>query len=85
MFELITAQSGSYEARTDGSHLEIRRRNGVVVGEGRVGLADGSFFIGDYEGDVDEEVHQAVMALLREHEADIVARWLLSRNRGAEA
>jgi hypothetical protein len=85
MVQPIIVQSGNYEARTDGSLLEVRRKNGVVVGEGRVGLFDGSFCVGEYKGEVDEDVNNAVRSLLRDHESDIVARWLVAKSAAAQA
>ncbi|HEX7671791.1 MAG TPA: hypothetical protein VF395_19490 [Polyangiaceae bacterium] len=82
MIEPIIARAGGYEARTDGRALEIRRSNGVVVGEGRIGLFGGSFQVGDYEGKLDEHVHHAIVELLQEHETDIVVRWIASERRG---
>lgn len=81
----IVVQSGSYEARTDGTVVEVRRRNGVVIGEGRVGLHEGSFCVGDYTGELDPQVYEAVAELLREHETDIVVRWLAAGRHGAQA
>lgn len=83
MFAPIVVQAGGYEARTDGSALEIRRSNGVVVGEGRIGMVRGSFCVGEYAGEMDENVHQAVRALLEGHGTDLVARWMVARPTGA--
>jgi hypothetical protein len=83
VFEPIVVQSGGYEARTDGSALEIRRSNGVVVGEGRIGIAKGAFVVGEYAGEMDVNVYKAVQALLQEHETDLVARWIAAGPRGA--
>lgn len=76
MIEPIIVKASGYEARTDGSSIEIRRPNGVIVGEGRIAIADGAFFVGDYSGTLDEDVRTAVKELLVEHEADIVAAWI---------
>jgi hypothetical protein len=85
VFDPIVVQSGGYEARTDGSLIEIRRKNGVVVGEGRVGLQQGQFFVGDYTGELDDQVQRAVQELLRDHETDIVARWIANGPVAAQA
>jgi hypothetical protein len=85
VLEPIVIQSKGYEARTDGRALEVRLANGVIVGEGRIGLEDGSFCVGEYTGSLDERVFAALEELLREHETDIVARWLAASNRGAQA
>ena len=74
MFDPIVAEVDGYEARTDGSDLEIRCSNGVVIGQGRIGLLQGSFRIGDYRGRMDENVFQAVRELLERRGEDIVAR-----------
>jgi hypothetical protein len=76
VIEPIVQQAAGYEARTDGSALEVRRSNGVVVGEGRIHLMHGAFHVGDYIGEVDPQIHQAVYELLKQHEADIVMRWI---------
>ncbi len=77
MFDPIIVKAGGYEALTDGVALTIRRDNGVVVGEGQVALGAGGFWIGGYEGKLDDEVRQAVEALIAEHYDDIVARRLV--------
>jgi hypothetical protein len=82
VIEPIIARAGGYEARTDGRAIEVRRSNGVVVGEGRIGLFGGSFRVGDYEGELDEHVRSALAELLQEHETDIVVRWIASERRG---
>jgi hypothetical protein len=74
VFDPIVSKTGGYEAWTDGIELTIRRDNGVVVGEGQVALGAGGFWIGGYEGKLDDEVRKAVEALLAEHYEDIVAR-----------
>jgi hypothetical protein len=76
VFTPIVSKSGGYEASTDGLELTIRRDNGVVVGQGQVGLGAGGFWIGAYEGKLDDEVRKAVEALLTEHHEDIFARRL---------
>jgi hypothetical protein len=83
VFQPIVVQAGAYEARTDGTALEIRRLNGVVVGEGRIGLFQGSFCVGEYTGDIDPEVYKAVQELLKEHQSDIVVRWMARDRQGA--
>jgi hypothetical protein len=82
VIEPIIVQAGRYEARTDGRALEIRRSNGVVVGEGRIGLFGGSFHVGDYTGEFDEHVEKAIQELLQGHETDIVVRWIAAERRG---
>lgn len=82
MVDPIVAKIDGYEARTDGSDLEIRRSNGVVIGEGRIGFFQGAFRVGDYTGEVDENVYEAVRELLVEHESDIVARWIAAEREG---
>ena len=79
MVDPIISKVGGYEARTDGSDLEIRRSNGVVIGQGRIAIFDGAFRIGDYTGEVDAKVYEAVRELLAAHESDIVARWLATK------
>jgi hypothetical protein len=76
VFNPIIVKTGGYEASTDGLALTIRRDNGVVVGEGQVALGAGGFWIGGYEGKLDDEVRKAVEALLTEHHDDIFARRL---------
>jgi hypothetical protein len=76
VFNPIISKSGGYEALTDGLELTIRRDNGVVVGQGQVGLGSSGFWIGGYEGKLNDEVRQAVEALLVEHHDDIFARRL---------
>jgi hypothetical protein len=83
MFDPIVSKVGGYEARTDGSDLEIRRSNGVVVGQGRIGISQGAFHVGEYTGEVDENVYRAVRELLEEHESDIVARWIAAEREDA--
>jgi hypothetical protein len=83
VFEPIVVQAGGYEARTDGTALEIRRRNGVVVGEGRIGMFRGAFCVGEYTGEVDEEVYKAVQELLKERHSDIIVRLIAEERRGA--
>jgi hypothetical protein len=83
VFQPIVVQTGGYEARTDGTALEIRRLNGVVVGEGRIGVFQGAFCVGEYTGDSDPEVYKAVQELLKEHQTDIVVRWMAAERRGA--
>lgn len=82
MIEPIIAHAEGYEAWTDGRALEIRRSNGVVVGEGRINLFGGAFRVGDYTGELDEHVMKAIEELLQEHETDIVVRWIASERRG---
>ena len=74
MFDPIVSKTGGYEAWTDGLELTIRRNNGVVVGEGQVALNAGGFWIGAYEGKLDDDVRKAVEALITDHYEDIVAR-----------
>jgi hypothetical protein len=74
VFDPIIVKAGGYEASTDGLALTIRRDNGVVVGEGQVALGASGFWIGGYEGKLDDEVRKAVEALIAEHYDDIVAR-----------
>ena len=82
MVTQLTVQSGAYEARTDGSLLEVRRKNGVVVGEGRVAMLDGAFCVGEYTGKLDAEVVEAVEQLLKEHGSDIFAIWMAAETQG---
>jgi hypothetical protein len=70
---------------TDGLELTIRRDNGVVVGQGHVGLGAGGFWIGAYEGKLDDEVRKAVEELLVEHHDDIFARRLALSGSYAQA
>jgi len=83
MVNPIVAKVDGYEARTDGLDLEIRRSNGVVIGQGRIGIFHGSFRVGDYTGEMDEKVYNAVRGLLEEHESDIVARWIVAEREDA--
>ena len=85
MFDPIVAKAGSYEAWTNGVDLRIRKDNGVVVGEGQVGMGAGGFWIGGYEGKLDDEVRKAVEALLAEHFDDLVALRLALAGGGATA
>ena len=83
MVDPIVAMVDGYEARTDGSDLEIRRSNGVVIGQGRIGFVRGSFRVGDYSGAMDEKIVQAVRELLEGHGSDIVARWIAAERQDA--
>jgi hypothetical protein len=85
VFEPIITKTGGYEAWTDGLALTIRRGNGVVVGEGQVALNAGGFWIGAYEGKLDDEVRKAVETLIEEHYDDIIARRLALSSGGAVA
>jgi hypothetical protein len=76
VFDLIITKANGYEASTDGLALTIRRDNGVVVGEGHVAINSGGFWIGGYEGKLDDEVRKAVETLLEDHYEDIIARRL---------
>jgi hypothetical protein len=85
VFDPIIAKAGGYEAWTNGVDLRIRKDNGVVVGEGQVGMGAGGFWIGGYEGKLDDEVRKAVEALLAEHFDDLVALRLALAGGGAVA
>jgi len=67
----IIIESGGYRAWTDGRSLRIALSNGVVVGEGQVGLDQGALRIGGYRGKLDDGVRSAVAELLSLHQMDI--------------
>ncbi len=85
VFDPIITRAAGYEASTDGLALTIRRDNGVVVGEGQMALGAGGFWIGGYEGKLDDEVRKAVEALIVEHYDDIIARRLVMSGGAAVA
>ncbi|HVU04735.1 MAG TPA: hypothetical protein VHE30_23445 [Polyangiaceae bacterium] len=82
MIQPIVTRTAKYEALTDGSILEIRRPNGVIVGEGRLDVSDGGFHVDDYTGEVDEDVHDAVEELILRHGTDIALLRVARQHRG---